>query len=67
MHMLYLNDMLRDLCVIDGFGFICNDMIWTKYLWKDSIHLQDLRTSILKRNFILLFYFVVLICKLLFI
>ena len=29
-----------------------NDMIMTKYLWKDGIHLQDLGTSILSKNFI---------------
>ena len=44
--------MLRNLCVINCFGFICNDMITTKYLWKDGIHLQDLGTSILSKNFI---------------
>ena len=41
-----VSDMLRDLCVNNGFGFICNDMITTKYIWKDGIHLQDLGTSI---------------------
>ena len=44
--------MLRDLWVINGFGFICNNIITTKYLWKDGIHLQDLGTSILSKNFI---------------
>ena len=44
--------MLRDLCVMNGFGLICNDMITTKYLWKDCIHLKDLGTSILSKNFI---------------
>ena len=43
--------MLCDLCLINGLGFICNDMITTKYLWKDGIHLQDLRTSILIKMF----------------
>ena len=47
-----VHDMLRNLCVINCFGFICNDMITTKYLWKDGIHLQDLGTSILSKNFI---------------
>ena len=41
---------LRDLCVINGFGFFCNDMITTKYLWKDGIHLQDLGMSILSKK-----------------
>ena len=45
--------MFCDLCVINGFGFICNDMIMTtKHLWKYGIHLQDLGTSILSKNFI---------------
>ena len=44
--------MLRNLCVINCFGFIFNDMITTKYLWKDGIHLQDLGTSILSKTFI---------------
>ena len=44
--------MLRNLCVINSFGFICNDMIAIKYLWKDGIHLQNLGTSILSKNFI---------------
>ena len=43
--------MLRDPCVINGFGFICNDMITTKYLWKDGIHLQDLGTKYFKQKF----------------
>ena len=47
-----VNDMLRDLCVINGFGFIFNDMITAKCLWKDGIHLQDLGTSVLSKNFI---------------
>ena len=43
--------MLRDLCVINGFGSICNDIITAKYLCKDSVYLQDLGTSILSKNF----------------
>ena len=38
--------MLRDLCVVNGFGFIRNDMATIKYLWKDGVHLQDLGKSI---------------------
>ena len=37
-----VNDLLRDLCSMNGFGYICNDTITTEYLWKDGIHLQDL-------------------------
>ena len=47
-----INDILSDLCIINDFGFICNNMIMTKYPWKDGIHLQDLDTSILNKNFI---------------
>ena len=46
------NDSLRDLCSMNGFGYICNDAITTEYLWKDGIHLQDLGTNILSSNFI---------------
>ena len=47
-----VNDLLRDLCSMNGFGYICNDTITTEYLWKDGIHLQDLGTNILSSNFI---------------
>ena len=47
-----VNDLLRDLCSMNGFGYICNDAITTEYLWKDGIHLQDLGTTILSSNFI---------------
>ena len=47
-----VNDLLRDLCSMNGFGYICNDAITTEYLWKDGIHLQDLGTNISSSNFI---------------
>ena len=47
-----VNNLLRDLCSMNGFGYICNDAITTEYLWKDGIHLQDLGTNILSSNFI---------------
>ena len=43
---------MRDLCSMNGFGYICNDAITTEYLWKDGIHLQDLGTNISSSNFI---------------
>ena len=46
------NNLLRDLGSMSDFGYICNDAITTKYLWKDGIHLQDLGTNILSSNFI---------------
>ena len=47
-----VNDLLRDLCSINGFAYICNDAITTEHLWKDGIHLQDLGANILSSNFI---------------
>ena len=44
------NDMLRDLCGKNGFSFICNDVITTKYLWKDVVHLQDMEYQNSKRK-----------------
>ena len=47
-----VNSLLCDLCSTNGFGYICNDTITTKYLWKDGIHLRDLGTNKLSSNFI---------------
>ena len=47
-----VNDLLHDLCSMNGFGYICNDAITTEYLWKDGIHLQDMGTNISSSNFI---------------
>ena len=46
-----VNDMLRDLYEKNGFSFICNHVIIANYLWKDGVHLQDLRTNILSNHF----------------
>ena len=43
---------MRDLCSMNGFGYICNDAITTEYLSKYGIHLQDLGRDILTSNFI---------------
>ena len=47
-----VNDLLRDLCSLNGFVYICTNAITTEYLWKDGIHLQDLGKYILSSNFI---------------
>ena len=47
-----VNDLLRDLCSTNGFGYFCNDAITTEDLWKDGIHLQYLCINILSSNFI---------------
>ena len=51
-----VNDFLRELCSINGFGYICNDTITTKYLWKDGIYLHDLGTNILRNTLIKKFF-----------
>ena len=45
-----VNDLFRDLCSMNGFGYICSDAITTENLWKDGVHLQDLGTNILSSN-----------------
>ena len=47
----HVNDMLRDLCVINDFDFICNDVITTKSLGKWSLSTRS-RHDILSNYFI---------------
>ena len=47
-----VNDRLREQCILNGFGFICNDNISRTYLWKDGMHLEEIGTSILAGNFV---------------
>ena len=46
-----INYQLRELSEINGFLFINNDVITTEDLWRDDIHLKDIGTNILSRNF----------------
>ena len=46
-----VNDLLRDYCATNGIHFINNDNVTTEHLWKDGIHLQDIGTTILSKNF----------------
>ena len=46
-----VNNHLHELCEISGFLFIKNDMITTDHLWRDGIHLQDIDSNNLTRNF----------------
>ena len=46
-----VNNQLHELCEINGFLFLNNGMITTDHLWRDGIHLQDIGTNILSRNF----------------
>ena len=43
---------LMEQCVLNGFGFICNDNISRTHLWKDGIHLEDLGANIRAGNFV---------------
>ena len=47
-----INDLLKQRCVIENFGFISNETIRENHLWKDGIHLIDQGTTILANNFI---------------
>ena len=47
-----VNDRLREQCILNGFGFICNDNISRTHLWKDGMHLEEIGTSILAGNFV---------------
>ena len=50
--MQWMNNSLREQCVLNPFGFISNDNISRTHLWKDGIHLEDLGTNILAGNFV---------------
>ena len=47
-----VNDILKDLCYNEGFGFINNINITSQYLWKDGLHLIEAGKVILANNFI---------------
>ena len=46
-----VNDILREHCILNKFGFIFNDNRSRTNLWKDGIHLEDSDTDILAGNF----------------
>ena len=43
---------LREMCVLNKFGFIPTDNVSRTYLWKDGIHLGDLSNNIVAGNFV---------------
>ena len=47
-----INNLLKQRCAIENFGFICNEAISENHLWKDGIHLIEEGTTILANNFI---------------
>ena len=42
-----MNDRLREKCELNGFGFISSCNISRIHLWKNGVHLEDLRSNIL--------------------
>ena len=52
-HQIFLkvNNILKVLCAINGFNFICNDEIGQEMVWKDGLHLTNGGTAILADNF----------------
>ena len=47
-----VNNILKRLCRINDFSYICNDLVNENYLWKDGLHLTNERSSLLLNNFI---------------
>ena len=47
-----VNNILKCLCRINNFSFICNDLVNENYLWKDGLHLTNEGSSFLLNNFI---------------
>ena len=47
-----INDLLKQRCAIENFGFISNEAIRENHLWKNGIHLIDQGTTIFANNFI---------------
>ena len=47
-----VNNILKRLCRINDFSYICNDLVNENYLWKDGLHLTNEGSSLLLNNFI---------------
>ena len=47
-----LNRLLNEMCILNGFHYICNDNITPDFLWRDGIHLKDNGTNILAGNMV---------------
>ena len=48
----HVNNILKRLCSINDFSYICNNLVNENYLWKDGLHLTNEGSSLLLNNFI---------------
>ena len=47
-----VNNLLKILCLEQGFTFICNSAIAGVMLWRDGLHLTNEGTNMLSNNFL---------------
>ena len=47
-----VNVILKRLCTINDFSYICYDLVNKNYLWKDGLHLTNEGSSLLLNNLI---------------
>ena len=45
-----VNDLLLEKCKEHRFGYVSNDKITAKFLWKDGVHLRNDRTFVFASN-----------------
>ena len=48
-----VNNILKRLCRINDFSYICNNLVNENYLWKDGLHLENEGLPFLLNNFII--------------
>ena len=47
-----VNNLLKTLCLEQGFTFICNSATAREMLWRDGLHLTNEGTNMLSNNFL---------------
>ena len=47
-----VNNLLKTLCLEQGFTFICSSAIAREMLWRDGLHLTNEGTNMLSNNFL---------------
>ena len=47
-----VNDLLKESCIMNNFGYICHDNILRNHIFEDGIHLTDLGTIIFAGNLV---------------
>ena len=50
--MTKVNEEISSTCAVNGFHFICNDIIDVSMIWKDGLHLTKDSTKVLANNFL---------------